>query len=113
MLGLRGEDFRDWSDRMRDIEEMLDDPDLRAEAARIRDLARSVRRDYKRHSKEPDWELVDEKIAVPLAELARRIADEVRRRRADDRLVPIDRDPVPPEFEEAVRRYYERLGRTR
>jgi len=110
---LTGEDFLDWSDRLRDVEEMLDDPELSAEAARVRSRARTVREEFKRHSKEPDWELVDEKIAVPLAELARRIADEVRRRRADDRLVPIDRDPVPPEFEEAVRRYYERLGRTR
>jgi hypothetical protein len=24
--------------------------------------------------------------------------------------VPIDRDPVPPQFAEGVRRYYERLG---
>jgi hypothetical protein len=24
--------------------------------------------------------------------------------------VPIDRDPVPPQFTEGVRRYYERLG---
>ena len=27
-----------------------------------------------------------------------------------DALVPIDRDPVPPQFAEGVRRYYERLG---
>jgi hypothetical protein len=92
---------------------MIDDPELSAEAARVRSRARTVREDFKRHSKDPDWELVDEKIALPLAELSRRVADEVLRRRADDRLVPIDRDPVPPEFEEAVRRYYERLGRTR
>ena len=35
---------------------------------------------------------------------------EVRRRESPDALVPIDRDPVPPQYAEGVRRYYERLG---
>jgi len=108
---LTGEDFMDWSDRLRDVEEMIDDPELSAEAARLRDRARTVREDLKRHGKDPNWELVDEKIARPLAELHRLVAEEVRRRKADDESVPIDRDPVPPEFAEEVRRYYERLGR--
>lgn len=108
---LTGEDFMDWSDRLRDVEEMIDDPELSAEAARLRSRARTVREDLKRHGKDPNWELVDEKIARPLAELHRLVAEEVRRRRSDDATVPIDRDPVPPEFAEEVRRYYERLGR--
>ncbi len=36
---ITGEGFREWSDRMRDVEELLEDPGLRAEAARIRDRA--------------------------------------------------------------------------
>ncbi|MCP3914720.1 MAG: hypothetical protein GY711_04070 [bacterium] len=109
---LTGEDeFRDWSERLREVEEMIDDPDLSAEAANLRSRARQVREDVVRHSQEPDWELVDEKIARPLAELHERVSEEVRRRRVDDNLVPIDRDPVPPEFAESVRRYYESLGR--
>ena len=46
----------------------------------------------------------------PLVELSRRIDEEIRRLESPDALVPIDRDPVPPEFAEQVRRYYERLG---
>jgi hypothetical protein len=34
----------------------------------------------------------------------------VLRRESGDNLVPIDREPVPPEYVEQVRRYYERLG---
>jgi hypothetical protein len=49
-------------------------------------------------------------VAEPLNELSRKIAEEIRRRTSPDSLVPIDRDPVPPEYSEAVRRYYERLG---
>src|SRR5207245_100830 len=51
---ITGEGFRQWSDRMRDVEELLEDPQLRAEAARIRDRARGAREEFKRHSKVPD-----------------------------------------------------------
>ena len=40
----------------------------------------------------------------------RQIENEIRKRESPDALVPVDRDPVPPEYTEQVRRYYERLG---
>jgi hypothetical protein len=89
---------------------MLDDPQLRSDAGRIRDRAADARAEYKRHSKPPDWKKLQELVAEPLNELSRRIGDEIRRRESPDSLVPIDRDQVPPEFSEQVRRYYERLG---
>jgi hypothetical protein len=107
---IRGEGFRQWTDRMRDVEELLDDPEMRAEAARLRDRVRGERDEYKRHSKEPDWKKLRDLVAEPMNELRNRIAEEVRRRVSPDALVPIDRDPVPPQFAESVRRYYERLG---
>lgn len=107
---ITGEGFRRWSDRMRDVEELLNDPDLRAEAARIRDRVRGAREDFKRHSKEPDWTKLKDLVAEPIGELSKRIAEEVRKRESPDSLVPIDRDSVPPEFAEGVRRYYEQLG---
>ena len=39
-------------------------------------------------------------------------AEELARRESNDALVPIDRDPVPPQFSELVRRYYEQLGKS-
>jgi hypothetical protein len=107
---ITGEGFRQWSDRMRDVEELLENPDLRAEAARIRDRVRGAREEFKRHAKEPDWKQLETLVADPIRELRDRIAEEVRRRESPDALVPIDRDPVPPQFAEGVRRYYERLG---
>jgi hypothetical protein len=107
---LTGEDFRDWSDRLRDVEELVEDPELRADAALIRDQARSMRAEFKRHSAEPNWELVRVKVALPLLELRDRIAQEVLRRASKKALVPLDRDPVPPGYAEKTRRYYERLG---
>lgn len=107
---LTGEDFREWSDRLRDVEEMIDDPDLSGEAARIRDRARGVRTEFRREFKKPDWDLVKLSIIRPLAELRERVSDELRRRESKEARVRIDRDPVPPRYTEEVRRYYERLG---
>jgi hypothetical protein len=107
---ITGEGFRQWSDRLRDVEELLENPEMRAEAARIRDRARGAREEFKRHAKEPDWKQMKDMVADPIKELRNRVAEEVRRRESPDALVPIDRDPVPPQFTEGVRRYYERLG---
>jgi hypothetical protein len=104
------EGFRDWSDRLRDVEEMVQDPELRAEAARIRERARAIRADVQRHSAEPNWELVQQQVAGPLFELRDRVAEELLRRTAKKAIVPLDRDPVPPQFSEKTRRYYEQLG---
>jgi hypothetical protein len=109
---ITGEDFREWSDRLRDVEEIVADPELRAEAARIRERARSFRREFKRHSDEPKWNLIKETVARPLRELRQQVSEELLRRSgAKNALVPIDRDPVPEQFAEQVRRYYENLGR--
>ncbi|HUY91958.1 MAG TPA: hypothetical protein VMV10_24670 [Pirellulales bacterium] len=107
---IAGEDFRGWSDRLRDVEEMVDDPELRAEAARIRDRARGIRGDSKRHSKPPDWNLVRVEVSEPLVELRNRVAEELLRRTNKDAILPLDRDPVPPKYSEKTRRYYEQLG---
>jgi hypothetical protein len=95
---------------MRDVEELLDNPDWRAEAARVRDRVRGAREEFRRHAKVPDWTQLQKMVAEPIVELRNRIAEEIRRRESPDDLVPIDRDPVPPQFAEGVRRYYERLG---
>src|SRR5690606_31029258 len=74
---LTSSEFVQWSDRMRDVEEMLDNPDLRAEVARIRDRAREMRIDVKRHTKQPNWELVRASIYGPMLELQDRVAEEL------------------------------------
>lgn len=110
MSPFTGEDFREWSDRLRDVEEMLGDPQLSAEAGRIRERARALRAESKRHSAPPNWDLVKMQVAEPLAELLDKVRTELLKRTKSDLLVPLDRDPVPPEYAEQVRKYYERLG---
>jgi hypothetical protein len=109
---ITGAEYTQWSDRLRDVEEMLDVPELRAEAARIRDRARATRLDLKRHTQEPQWDLVRMEIAGPLVELRDRVTEELARRESKDAIVPLDRDPVPTRYSELVRRYYEQLGKS-
>ena len=107
---LTGEEYGNWSDRLRDVEELLDDPALRNEVSRVREKARTMRSDFKRHGKNPQWPVVKADIATPLAEVRNRVGEELARRQSQEALVPIDRDPVPNKFSELVRRYYEKLG---
>jgi hypothetical protein len=95
---------------MRDVEEMLDDPALRNEVSKVREKARTIRGDFKKNGKPPQWPMVKSEIAAPLAEVRNRITEELARRQSNDALVPIDRDPVPNKYSELVRRYYEKLG---
>src|SRR5262249_51397878 len=102
---ITGEGFRQWVDRMREVEELLENPEMRAEAARIRDRVRGAREEFKRHAKVPDWNQLKQLVADPIRELRDRVAEEVRRRESPDSLVPIDRAPVPPQFAESGRRH--------
>jgi len=108
---LTGENYTDWSDRLRDVEEMVDVPDLRSQVASIRDRARAMRLGYKRTGQKPDWAVIKTQISAPLAEVRARVDEELLRRESRDALVPLDRDPVPAKFSDLVRRYYEQLGK--
>jgi len=92
---------------------MLDDPQLRSDVARLREQARSIRAEYKQHSREPNWDLVRENLLEPLVELQQKIHEEILRHQSRDALVPIDRDPVPDKYSERVKRYDEQLGNER
>ncbi len=107
---LTGEKFSEWNERLRDVESMVSDPKLQAEVAKVRERARSVRADFKRHSQTPNWDLVRTTVREPLTELQRQLAEEISRRESPDSLVPVDRDPVPTRYRDLVRGYYERLG---
>ena len=108
---ITGNEFGPWSDRLRDVEEMVEVPDLRNQVAVARDRARVVRQEFRREHKKPDWAVVRSQIMKPLVEVRDQIADELARRESNEALVPIDRDPVPTRYSDLVRRYYENLGK--
>ncbi len=111
---ITGDEFRQWSDRLRDVEELVTDPELRWEATQIRQSARQIRGEFKRHAADPKWSEVEDLVARPLRDLQRKVSEELIRRAAKrTEIVPIDRDPVPAEFSRSVRQYYENLGSAR
>ncbi|HEX2862382.1 MAG TPA: hypothetical protein VHN79_12115 [Lacunisphaera sp.] len=108
---LAGADFGPWVNRLRDVEDLLEAPDLRQAVAAAGERARAVRQELNRDLKKPDWAVVQLEILKPLVEVRSRVAEELARRESKESLAPIDRDPVPNRFAESVRRYYEELGK--
>lgn len=108
---MSGDGYAPWSDRLREVEEIVDYPDLRNEIANARERARQMRVDLKRDLKKPDWAVVRAEIMTPLVEVRQRLREELAKRESRESLVPIDRDPVPGRYAEQVRKYYEQLGK--
>ena len=107
---LTGLDFRDWEDRLREVEEVIEIPELRNQVSEVRQSARDIRRENKENGKPPKWDLVDMQILRPMTEINKRLEEELSLRQPKRELIPVDHEPVPAEYSELVRRYYERLG---
>lgn len=107
---LTGAGYNEWSDRLRNVEELLQDPALRNDAAKVLDNARAMRIEHRSNNAAPQAEHLQARIVAPLIELRDRVAEELARRDAANPLAPVDRDPVPPAFRDLVRRYYTELG---
>jgi hypothetical protein len=105
-----GDGYDRWSDRLRNVEELLNNPELRNEAAKILDRARELRIDLKRSNEAPQVAVLNQRITAPLMELRDRVVEELSKKDAGKNLAPVDRDPVPAEFRDLVKRYYKELG---
>jgi len=107
---LTGEGYGEWTDRLRNVEELLNQPELRNEAAKVLDNARALRIEHERNNEAPQADNLAMRITQPLVELRNRVAEELAKRDTDNPMVPVDRDPVPPAFRDLVKRYYKELG---
>jgi hypothetical protein len=107
---ITGDNFNQWSDRLRNVEEMLNQPALRNEAAKILDHARNLRVDYKHKRNKPLEGPLHDSVLKPLSELRDQVTEELARREGRNPLSPIDRDQVPEQYRELVQKYYEQLG---
>ncbi len=105
-----GSGYGSWSDRLRNVEELLNQPELRNDAAQVLDNARSLRFETQRNNEPPQADQIQARIVQPLAELRNRVAEELAKQGAQQPTVPVDRDPVPPAYRDLVRRYYTELG---
>ncbi len=105
-----GDGYDRWSDRLRNVEELLNHPELRNEAAKILDRARELRINLKRSNEAPQVAVLNQRITQPLTELRDRVVEELSKKDAGKNLAPVDRDPVPAEYRDLVKRYYKELG---
>ena len=104
------ENYGPWSNRLRDVQEMLPQQDLRERMAQVWDSVRTIRAESKRHGQEPQWDLVQTQVIKPLTELRQRVSERLAQLQSNEAMVPIDRDPVPDRYTEMVRTYFENLG---
>ncbi|MDQ8184044.1 hypothetical protein [Pelagicoccus sp. SDUM812002] len=107
---LTGGSFSEWIDRLNTVESLLEEPNVRARVSEARETAESMRRDFKRHGELPQWDMIEGQITDPLNEVRAWLAEELIRTQGSDTLQAIDRDPVPEEYNNIVRSYYESLG---
>ncbi len=108
---LTGGDFNDWSERLRTVESILELPGARERLAGARERAGELRQDYRRHGVPPQWSTVEQGIVAPLTEVRVWLRQELARREDPATLQPVDRDPVPEAYADAVKEYYESLGK--
>lgn len=107
---LTGTGYQEWTDRLRNVEELLNQPELRNEVAKVLDNAREMRVNQERNNMAPQVANLQMRITQPLIELRNRVMEELAKKDAGNPNVPVDRDPVPPAFRDLVKRYYKELG---
>ncbi len=107
---ITGNNYVDWSDRLRDVEQSLDSQDLRNQLALVRERVGVYRRAYRLNDKMPSGEELQNRVLTPLSLARDWVGQELSRAQNDRSLVPLDRDPVQDKYSELVRKYYEKLG---
>ncbi len=107
---ITGENFGEWADRLRNVEDLVDDPALRDQLTQARERATLMRSEYRRLGSAPKWSMVSMEIQRPLVEVQKWLQEELNRKKNPEKLTPIDRDQVPRQYSDLVRKYYERLS---
>jgi hypothetical protein len=107
---ITGNQFVNWSDRMREVEQVVDSPDLRNRLAEARERVAAYRGDFRRRGQKPDPNALRTQVLAPMAEVQTRLQEDLARLANSKSLVPLDHDPVPENYSEMVRQYYEKLG---
>jgi hypothetical protein len=107
---ITGNNYVDWSGRLRDVEQVLDPQDLRNQLATVRERVAVMRSNYRDRGQLPQSDVVRNQILAPMTQVRVWLQQELSRQENSQSLVPLDRDPVPDHYSELVRKYYEQLG---
>jgi hypothetical protein len=105
-----GGDYASWTERVREVEQVLDAPDMRNQLAAVRERVGVMRAQFRRTGRKPDPDEVQVEVLDPMTQIRTWLRDELARRQDANSLVPLDHDPVPENYSDLVRKYYEMLG---
>jgi hypothetical protein len=105
-----GDGFVNWADRMRDVEQVVDSVELRNRLATVRERVAAFRAEYKSLGRNPSAETVRNQVLQPMTDIGVQLREDLARLENARSLVPLDHDPVPDNYSDLVRKYYERLG---
>jgi hypothetical protein len=105
-----GNDYSSWTERVRDVEQVLDASDMRNQLATVRERVGALRAEFRHNGKKPDAQTIQTQVLQPMTEVRAWLRDELARREDANSLVPLDHDPVPEHYSDLVRQYYEKLG---
>jgi hypothetical protein len=92
------------------LEAGVDAPRVRREIARAQKEIETLRSEVKRQGRVQTVEQIEAGLMRPLAQVQDAVSAELARSAERRAMGPVDRDPVPRRFEEAVKRYYDALG---
>ena len=98
-----------WSEQLRDVQSVLDPADLRNQLMTVRDRLAGYRAAY-RSSGDSRPDEVRTQLLMPLEQVRAWVQEELARQENAGSSVPLDRDPVPENYSDLVRKYYEKLG---
>jgi len=107
---ITGNNYANWADNLRDVEQAVDSPDVRNQLATVRERVGVYRRAYRENGRTPSNAELQTKVLEPLALARDWVGQELSRAQNDGSLVPLDRDPVQDKYSDLVRKYYEKLG---
>jgi hypothetical protein len=107
---ITGNNYGNWTERLREVEQVVDPADLRNQLTAVRERASGLRAEYRDRGRLPQADVVRDQILMPLTQVRVWLREELARKEKSDGLVPLDRDPVPDHYAELVRKYYEKLG---
>jgi hypothetical protein len=105
-----GDGFANWADRMRDVEQVVDSVELRNRLATVRERVAGFRAEYRLRGRRAPGEIVRVQVLQPMNEIRVQLQEDLARLENAHSLVPLDHDPVPDNYSELVRKYYEKLG---
>jgi len=107
---ITGNDYSTWSQQLRDVENVLESPDLQNQLATVRDRLGAFRAQYRNSRRPPSAETIREQLLMPLSQVQVWVQEELARQENSASRVPLDRDPVPQNYSDLVKKYYEKLG---